>query len=103
MTSIARRIVSGQKARFRDPVLDLDLDLTYVTDHLIIMGFPASGVQSLYRNKRSDVRRFLDKRHDDLYRVYNFCPVTENSYDADEFYARVSRFPFPDHHVPPLS
>lgn len=103
MTSIARRIVSGQKARFKDPTLDLDLDLTYVTDHLIIMGFPASGVASLYRNKRSDVRRFLDKRHDDLYRVYNFCPVTENSYDADEFYGRVSRFPFPDHHVPPLS
>lgn len=103
MTSIARRIVSGQKARFKDPVLDLDLDLTYVTDHLIIMGFPASGVASLYRNKRSDVRRFLDQRHDDLYRVYNFCPVTENSYDADEFYGRVSRFPFPDHHVPPLS
>lgn len=103
MTSIARRIVSGQKARFKDPLLDLDLDLTYVTDHLIIMGFPASGVASLYRNKRSDVRRFLDKRHDDLYRVYNFCPVTENAYDADEFYGRVSRFPFPDHHVPPLS
>ena len=103
MTSIARRIVSGQKARFQDPLLHLDLDLTYVTDHIIIMGFPASGVQSLYRNKRSDVRRFLDKRHDNLYRVYNFCPVTENSYDADEFYGRVSRFPFPDHHVPPLS
>ncbi|KAJ1033885.1 hypothetical protein NDA16_000093 [Ustilago loliicola] len=103
MASIARRIVSGQKARFKDPLLDLDLDLTYVTDHIIIMGFPASGVQSLYRNKRSDVRRFLDKRHEDLYRVYNFCPVTENSYDADEFYGRVSRFPFPDHHVPPLS
>ncbi|CBQ68371.1 related to Phosphatidylinositol-3,4,5-trisphosphate 3-phosphatase PTEN [Sporisorium reilianum SRZ2] len=103
MTSIARRIVSGQKARFQDPLLHLDLDLTYVTDHIIIMGFPASGVASLYRNKRSDVRRFLDKRHDDLYRVYNFCPLTENAYDADEFYGRVSRFPFPDHHVPPLS
>ncbi|GAC74199.1 clathrin coat dissociation kinase GAK/PTEN/Auxilin [Moesziomyces antarcticus T-34] len=103
MASIARRIVSGQKARFKDPLLDLDLDLTYVTDNIIIMGFPASGVQSLYRNKRSDVRRFLDKRHDDLYRVYNFCPLTENSYDPDEFYGRVSRFPFPDHHAPPLS
>ncbi|PWY99731.1 hypothetical protein BCV70DRAFT_145910, partial [Testicularia cyperi] len=103
MATIARRIVSGQKARFKDPNLDVDLDLTYVTDHVIIMGFPASGVQSFYRNKRSQVRRFLDKRHDDLYRVYNFCPVTENSYDPDEFYGRVSRFPFPDHHVPPLS
>ncbi|SNX85233.1 related to Phosphatidylinositol-3,4,5-trisphosphate 3-phosphatase PTEN [Melanopsichium pennsylvanicum] len=103
MTTIARRIVSGQKARFQDPLLHLDLDLTYVTDHIIIMGFPASGVQALYRNKRSDVRRFLDKRHNDLYRVYNFCPLTENSYDAEEFYGRVSRFPFPDHHVPPLS
>lgn len=103
MTTIARRIVSGQKSRFKDPTLDVDLDLTYVTDHLIIMGFPAAGIQSWYRNKRSQVKTFLDRRHDDLYRVYNLCPVTENSYGPDEFHGRISRFPFPDHHVPPLS
>ncbi|EPQ30962.1 uncharacterized protein PFL1_01151 [Pseudozyma flocculosa PF-1] len=103
MTSVARRIVSGQKARFKDPILSLDLDLVYVTDNIIIMGFPASGVASLYRNSRSSVRKFLDHRHEDLYRIYNFCPRAENGYDADYFYDRVSRYPFPDHHVPPLS
>ncbi|KAN0065940.1 Telomerase protein component 1 [Thecaphora frezii] len=103
MTTFVRRIVSGQKARFHDPILSLDLDLVYVTDNIVIMGFPASGVASLYRNSRSSVRKFLDHRHEDMYRIYNFCPLTENSYDPEYFYNRVSRYPFPDHHVPPLS
>lgn len=40
MANFARRIVSGNKARFRDDELDLELDLVYVTDNVIIMGFP---------------------------------------------------------------
>ena len=32
-----RRIVSGNKARFRDDELNLELDLVYVTDNIIIM------------------------------------------------------------------
>ncbi|PWN48289.1 hypothetical protein IE53DRAFT_319705 [Violaceomyces palustris] len=103
MTDFLRRIISGPKARFKDPRLGTDLDLVYVTDNIVIMGYPASGLASLYRNKRSDVRKFLNHRHEDRYRIYNFCPRTENVYDPGYFYDRVSRFPFPDHHAPPLS
>ncbi|CAO1622284.1 unnamed protein product [Parajaminaea phylloscopi] len=96
-----RRLISGPKARFvQDGV---DLDLTYITDRLIIMAYPASGVATLWRNSRKVVRDFLDERHGDRWRVYNFCPTGENRYDGDEFHNRVSRYPFPDHHVPPLS
>ena len=104
MPNLVRRIVSGPKARFVDPTLGVDLDLVYLTDSLILMGFPASGITSLYRNRRSSVRKFLYARHGrDNVRVYNLCPRGENEYPKEEFEGNVSRFPFPDHHVPPLS
>jgi phosphatidylinositol-3,4,5-trisphosphate 3-phosphatase and dual-specificity protein phosphatase PTEN len=68
-----------------------------VPGKIIIMGFPAVGVEGLYRNSRKDVKRFLDTRHQDKYYVFNFCPLAENSYPAETFNGRVSRYPFPDH------
>ncbi|CAD6887049.1 unnamed protein product [Tilletia controversa] len=100
-----KRLVSGNKARFQDPELKLELDLVYLTDqpNVILMGFPAQGLAALYRNDRAQVLTFLNSRHGDKFRIYNFVPTWENSYDADYFGGRVSRFPFPDHHAPPLS
>ena len=97
MSKFIRRIVSGNKARFKDANLDLELDLVYVTDHVIIMGFPATGVEGVYRNRREDAKKFLDHRHAKNYWVFNFCPLRENSYSASFFEGRVSRYPFPDH------
>ena len=97
MANFVRRLVSGDKARFKDAHLDIELDLVYVTDHIIIMGFPATGVEGFYRNNRDDAKRFLDHRHGHNYWVFNFCPLRENSYPASFFDGRVSRFPFPDH------
>lgn len=59
-----------------------------LSDRLIIMAFPAAGVATMWRNDRRVVRRFLDERHGDCWRVYNFCPRGENEYDGDEFYGR---------------
>ncbi|KAJ3782813.1 phosphatases II [Lentinula aff. detonsa] len=103
MADYIRRIVSGNKARFRDGKLNLELDLVYITDQVIIMGFPAAGIEGLYRNRREDAKKFLDHRHGKNYWVFNFCPLKENSYPADTFDGRVSRYPFPDHHAPPLA
>ncbi|PBK77978.1 phosphatases II [Armillaria solidipes] len=103
MADYIRRFVSGDKARFKDKHLDLDLDLVYVTDQVIIMGYPASGMEGLYRNRREDAKKFLDHRHGKNYWVFNFCPVKENSYPVSYFEGRVSRYPFPDHHAPPLA
>lgn len=84
-----QRLISGRKARFvQDGV---DLDLAYITDRLIIMAFPASGVATIWRNSRKSVKKFLDDRHPDHWRVYNFCPRGENEYDGDEFYGRGER------------
>lgn len=102
MTDYIRRLVSGPKTRFVDA--NHDLDLIYLTDNIIIMGYPAAGFEGLYRNHRDDTKRFLDGRHGTNYWVFNFCPLRENSYDGDALFGgRVSRFPFPDHHVPPFA
>ncbi|KZS97246.1 phosphatases II [Sistotremastrum niveocremeum HHB9708] len=103
MSNFVRRIVSGNKARFKDSDLKLELDLVYLTDSIIIMGYPASSFEGLYRNRREDAKKFLDTRHGNDYWVFNFCPWKENSYDPSVFEGRVSRYPFPDHHAPPLA
>jgi phosphatidylinositol-3,4,5-trisphosphate 3-phosphatase/dual-specificity protein phosphatase PTEN len=43
-----REIVSGPKHRFKQD--GYNLDLTYITPRIVAMSFPASGVESLYRN-----------------------------------------------------
>ncbi|CAG7850685.1 SubName: Full=Related to Phosphatidylinositol-3,4,5-trisphosphate 3-phosphatase PTEN {ECO:0000313/EMBL:CCA69709.1} [Serendipita indica DSM 11827] len=102
MANYVRRIVSGHKARYKDDELNVELDLVYLTDRIIIMGYPAEGLERYYRNPREDAKRLLDTRHGDKYRVFNFCPIRENSYPASVFDGRVSRYPWPDHHAPPI-
>jgi phosphatidylinositol-3,4,5-trisphosphate 3-phosphatase/dual-specificity protein phosphatase PTEN len=97
MANFVRRLVSGNKARFKDAELDLELDLVYVTDHILIMGYPAAGLESFYRNNRHEAKKFLEHRHGNNFWVFNFCPLTENSYEPSVFDGRVSRYPFPDH------
>ncbi|KAH9916723.1 phosphatases II [Epithele typhae] len=103
MGDYVRRLVSGNKARHKDGELQLELDLAYITDQVIVMGYPATGIEGLYRNRREDAKEFLEHRHGKNFWVFNFCPIKENSYPADVFDGRVSRYPFPDHHAPPLA
>ncbi|WVQ79850.1 hypothetical protein IAT38_001950 [Cryptococcus sp. DSM 104549] len=97
-----RKLVSGNKARFIDPEAAVNLDLVYVTDRIIIMGYPASGVAGLYRNRRRDVLKFINARHGEKWWIWNLCPLYENAYSPESMHSRVSRYPFPDHHPPPL-
>lgn len=52
-----REIVSGKKNRYKQS--GYNLDLTYVTERIIAMSFPASGVESVYRNHISDVSLYF--------------------------------------------
>eukprot|EP01116_Phalansterium_solitarium_P018297 TRINITY_DN4807_c0_g2_i1.p1 TRINITY_DN4807_c0_g2~~TRINITY_DN4807_c0_g2_i1.p1 ORF type:complete len:535 (-),score=126.41 TRINITY_DN4807_c0_g2_i1:503-2107(-) len=98
MTSVLRKAVSKKKRRYQKN--GYDLDLSYITDRIIAMGFPSEKMEGVYRNPMKEVYRFLEQFHQDHYRVYNLC--SERSYDAEKFHNRVGIYPFDDHNAPPF-
>ncbi|XP_012867270.1 PREDICTED: phosphatidylinositol 3,4,5-trisphosphate 3-phosphatase TPTE2 [Dipodomys ordii] len=93
-----RRMVSGNKRRYNKD--GFDIDLTYITERMIAMSFPASGRLALYRNPIEEVTRFLDTKHFGHYFVYNLC--SEKSYNPLHFHNRMHRIMIDDHNVPSL-
>ncbi|KAK8562893.1 hypothetical protein V6N13_018555 [Hibiscus sabdariffa] len=102
----ARHVVSQNKRRYQEG--GFDLDMTYITENIIAMGFPAgdmsSGffgyVEGFYRNHMEEVIQFFETHHKDKYKVYNLC--SERLYDASLFEGKVASFPFDDHNCPPI-
>ena len=94
-----RAAVSKKKRRLQED--SFDLDLSYILGNVISMGYPATGMEGIYRNKITDVKKFLDQRHYGRYRLYNLC--SERMYDHSLFEGRVNhKFRFNDHHPPPM-
>jgi len=94
-----RGIVSQKKIRFTQD--GFDLDLTYITDNIIAMGYPSEGLEASFRNPMGEVQRFFQARHPDHVRVYNLC--SEREYNPEAFGSgAVERFPFPDHNPCPI-
>jgi hypothetical protein len=91
--------VSRKKLRF--VAHGVDLDLSYVTDRLIAMGFPSSGLEAWYRNPLNEVRAFLESRHSHHYRLWNLC--SEKEYSGLGFPCEVERFTWDDHTPPPFA
>lgn len=90
-----KKIVSKKKIRYEDEFFDLDL--TYITDKIIAMGFPSQHWEGLYRNRYIDVFRFLEIHHPKQYKVYNLC--SEAKYDTkSNFNGNCAYYGFDDHH-----
>jgi phosphatidylinositol-3,4,5-trisphosphate 3-phosphatase/dual-specificity protein phosphatase PTEN len=98
MLRLVRKLVSRKKRRLRDG--PYDLDLAYITDQILAMGYPSQGREALYRNPYTETRAFLDERHGDKYIVYNLCSEPCRQYDFALFDGRVQRYPFADHNPP---
>ncbi|KAJ0077460.1 hypothetical protein Patl1_35969 [Pistacia atlantica] len=85
----ARYVVSQNKRRYQEG--GFDLDMTYITENIIAMGFPAGDMSSgllgyiegFYRNHMEGVIKFFETYHKDKYKVYNLC--SERLYDASLF------------------
>ena len=96
-----KRLVSKQKRRFQDS--DFDLDMSYITEKVIAMGFPSTGVETMYRNSLSDIIKFFHTRHNDNVKVYNLCLEKDRIYNKNVFpNAKVGLFPATDHNPSPI-
>lgn len=97
MWSKVRELVSGKKVRYKEQ--GYNLDLTYVCDRIIGMSFPASGIESAYRNHIDEVANLLNLKHKANYLVFN---LSGRVYDFSRFNNNVLSFQWEDHHSPPI-
>lgn len=97
MVDLIRTVVSGKKKRYIDT--KYNLDLSYITQRVIAMAFPGSGLTTLYRNNINQVSDFLLERHGKNFLVFNLSGF---KYDTSKFYDQVLEFEWLDHHPPQL-
>jgi hypothetical protein len=67
ITDIVKRQVAKGRNRYIDD--GFDLDLSYITERIIAMSFPSTGLESTYRNSLKDVAKMLKTRHQENYMV----------------------------------
>ena len=98
--SIIKRLVSKKKRRLQTEFYDLDM--AYITERVIGMGFPAYGCETLYRNNIVDLKSYLNKYHGE-YKIYNLCVENKRIYPKDLWVdKKVGLFPFNDHAPCPI-
>ena len=77
-TDWVRALVSTNKNRTKFD--KYDLDLTYITNRIIAMGFPAEGFEGMYRNRKQDIIEFLKEHHGKMVKIYNLCAEQKYAY-----------------------
>jgi phosphatidylinositol-3,4,5-trisphosphate 3-phosphatase/dual-specificity protein phosphatase PTEN len=58
-----------------------NLDLTYITNYVIALGYPAEGMEATIRNSRADVISFFKLKHGVNVKIYNLCIEKSKQYD----------------------
>ncbi|XP_058534348.1 tensin-3 [Ochotona princeps] len=76
-----------------------ELDLTYITERIIAVSFPAGGCEESYLRHLQEVTRMLKSKHGDNYLVIN---LSERSYDLTKLNPKIMDVGWPELHAPPL-
>ena len=98
--NIFKRLVSKKKRRLQNEYYDLDM--AYITERVIGMGFPATGCETIYRNSLVDLKLYLDRYHGE-YKIYNLCIEKKRIYPKNLWIdKKVGLFPFNDHAPCPI-
>ena len=94
--SFLKHLVSKKKRRYQDS--EFDLDMAYITDRVIAMGYPSVGMEAIYRNDVNDVIAFFEKKHKGNVKIYNLCLEKDRIYEKKLFLrSKVALFPSLDH------
>ncbi|NWV43969.1 TENS3 protein, partial [Grantiella picta] len=76
-----------------------ELDLTYITERIIAVSFPAGCSEETYLHNLQDVTRMLKSKHGDNYLVLN---LSEKRYDLARLNPKTMDVGWPDLHAPLL-
>lgn len=103
---IIRSIIAAPKKKFYDEKTNIEFDLSYITDQLIVSSGPVKGiVKSIYRYPLKDLVNLLVSKHSinnhHHWHIWNFRKEGIG-YKFQDVFNRVSYYPFPDHYPPPI-
>ena len=99
--SCLKRKVSKNKIRFQNK--NYDLDMTYITDRIIAMGFPSTNCETIYRNSLNDISNYFKTYHNNNVKIYNLCLEKDRIYPKNYFpNFKVALFPSLDHNPCPV-
>uniref|UniRef100_A0A8C6BCA9 Tensin 3 n=1 Tax=Monodon monoceros TaxID=40151 RepID=A0A8C6BCA9_MONMO len=76
-----------------------ELDLTYITERIIAVSFPAGCSEESYLHSLQEVTRMLRSKHGDNYLVLN---LSEKRYDLTKLNPKILDVGWPELHAPPL-
>ena len=76
----AIRQFMSKKRRYKED--EYNLDLSYVTNKVIAMGFPSENIEFIYRNSLDELCQFLEDKHKGHYKIYNL--YSERSYNIQK-------------------
>ncbi|KAN0032536.1 hypothetical protein ACTFIV_006435 [Dictyostelium citrinum] len=93
-----RTIVSGRKKRFIQD--GFNLDLSYITERILAMGYPADSIHKAFRNDINEVYNFFEKYHSGHWKILNVA--MEISYSTTKVGGNVIVMGFEDHTPPPF-
>ncbi|EEC14287.1 tensin, putative, partial [Ixodes scapularis] len=79
--------------------LSFAMDVTYVTEKIIVVTFPESGLDTTYRSNLKEVTRMLRTKHGSKYTVFN---LSEKRHDLAKLNNQILELGWPAHLSPPL-